>query len=85
MRPDGGELGFEVVDFLLTCREVDHGGFLEGIDVVGDVEVVVVFPDFLQGGAVGVFLDGLEGEVGGNDEVDVLRAELVLVGALQAS
>jgi hypothetical protein len=45
LRPDCGQLGFEVVDFLLNGGEVDDGRFLEGIDVAGDVQVVVVFPD----------------------------------------
>ncbi len=80
--PNGGKLGFEIVDFPLDGGEVDGGLLLEGIDVAWDVEVVVVFPDFLQGGAVGEFLDGLVFGVGSNDAGDVLGTQLILVGAL---
>ena len=80
--PDGGELGFEIVDFLLDGGEIDGGLLLEGIDVAGDVQVVVVFPDLLEGGAVGVFFDGLVFRVGADGAGDVLGAEFVLVGAL---
>lgn len=77
--PDGGELGFQGGDFLFHGVEVDFGLLLEGIDVARDVEVEVVVGEFLRGGAVGVFLDGLEGLVGGDDFFEVLVGEDVLV------
>ena len=75
----GGELGFEAGDVCLYGIEVDLGFLLEGIDIAGDVEIEVVVGDFLRGGAVGLFLDGLEGLIGGGDPLDVFLGEEVLV------
>src|SRR5690606_37360756 len=62
--------------------EVDGLLLLERIDVEGDVEVVVVLPDTVDRGAVGVLRDVLAGAPRPDDLLDVLVPEAVLVAAL---
>lgn len=76
---DGDEFSFQLGDLGFDGHEVDLGLFLERIDVARDVEVVVVVGDLLRGGAVGVFIDGLERGVGGGDLFEVGLGEEVLV------
>ncbi len=76
-RPDGGELGFEVGDFLLHGAEVDFGLLFERVHIARHVEVEVVVGEFLRGGAVGIFLDGLEGLVGGDDFIKEIHSPSV--------
>ena len=68
-------MGFEAGDFLFHRFEIDFVLFLEGIDVARDVEVEVIVGEFLRGGAVGVFIDGFEGAVGGGDLGEMLAGE----------
>src|SRR5690606_34526978 len=82
LRPRRRELLLEPFDLGLDGHEVDGLLLLEGVDVEGDVEVVVVLPDLVDRGAVGVLRDVLARAPRPDDLLDVLLPEAVLVPPL---
>lgn len=76
--------GLDVVvegeELLVDLGEVDFGLGFGGADIAGDVEVPVVFRDFVHGDASGVAFDGVAGSfaIGLDDSGDVVGGEDVL-------
>ena len=79
LQVDGIGFGLKVAEFFGYGGEVDGCFFLEGVDVAGDVEIVVVFGDFFEGGQVAVFILLYALAVGIDDDLDVVVGEFVLV------